>query len=199
MTDEFNLFTQLVRNDPPKHGETNMTQHSYLPLAFKTNLEKHPNDFVVTDATCAEVEQRQKKHRAAMAKLNPVMGLPPNVELTALRKQLFDLQQNAKGCENRVNNEAGNVRLLEERVNTAIKHKQTEEGRGNLLGARSYERQSDALEVELLDARERLFKKQRFNSAAVRELRNWLAANGDRLEELKTIKTLPTKSVNEPK
>jgi hypothetical protein len=113
--------------------------------------------------------------------------------LNKLRGELFNLQQNAKGTEQRVNNEAGNIKLLEKRVTEAIKNKKQYEDDGNLLGARTLERHIQELETELNDTRERLVKEQRYNAGAARELRTWQTENGPRLKELQQqVASLPT-------
>jgi chromosome segregation ATPase len=143
--------------------------HNYAGMAFRANLEKNP-DLMTFDVE--KHEATQKKRREAEAKANPSKVTPLQVELNKLRGELFNLQQNAKGTEQRVNNEAGNIKLLEKRVTEAIKSKKQYEDDGNLLGARTLERQIQELETELNDTRERLVKEQRYNAGAARELRN---------------------------
>ena len=158
--------------------------HNYAALAFRANLEKNPEAFrPITDGDIAKIEQQQAARRAVEEKAKPTE--PLRVELNRLRNQLFTLQQNAHATEVRVNNEAGTVRLLEQRITEAIKSKKQCEEAGNLLGGRSYEHQIQSLEEELADTRERLLKNQRYNAGAARELRTWQSENGPRLLELK--------------
>lgn len=161
--------------------------HNYAALAFRANLEKDPNAFTITDEDVKKIEQRQAARRAVEEKAKPTEKPtePLRVELNRLRNQLFTLQQNAHATEVRVNNEAGTVRLLEQRITEAIKSKKQCEEAGNLIGARSDEHGIQTLEEELADTRERLLKNQRYNAGAARELRTWQSENGPRLLELK--------------
>lgn len=160
------------------------SQYSSFPLFVKHNLETRPQDFrAVTDADITAIEQKQAARRAVEDQNKP--HEPLQVELNRLRGQLFSLQMNAKGTEQTVNNTSGNVRLFETRLTEALKTKKKHEDAGNLLGARTYEHQVQELENELLDARDRLVKEQRWNSGAARELRTWQTDNGPRLLELK--------------
>ena len=83
--------------------------HNYAGMAFRANLEKNP-DLMTFDVE--KHEATQKKRREAEAKANPPKVTPLQVELNQLRDELFNLQQNAKGTERRVNNEAGNIKCL---------------------------------------------------------------------------------------
>jgi predicted nucleic acid-binding Zn-ribbon protein len=164
--------------------------HNYAGMAFRANLEKNP-DLMTFDVE--KHEATQKKRREAEAKANPPKVTPLQVELNKLRGELFNLQQNAKGTEQRVNNEAGNIKLLEQRINTAIKEKKGYIADGNLRGERTVEKQIESLEGELADTRERLVKEQHYNTAAVRELRTWQTENGPRLKELQQqVASIPT-------
>lgn len=139
-------------------------------------------DLMKVDFTA--IEKQQVERRAADAKANPTKPEPARQEFNKLNNHLFNLKQNAKAYEQRVNNEAGTVRLLEDRLNTAIKEKKQLEDAGNLMGARTIENQIQGLENELADTRQRLVKEQRWNAGAARELRTWQQENGARLKEL---------------
>lgn len=162
---------------------------NYAGMAFKANLEKNP-DLMTFDVT--KHEATIKKRREAEAKANPPKVTPVQVDLNKLRGELFNLQQAAMGTEQRVNNEAGNVKLLEKRTTEAIKTKKRYEDAGNLLGARTLEHEIQGLENELADARERLVKNQHYNTATARELRTWQTENGARLKELEKVASIPT-------
>jgi len=156
--------------------------HNYAALAFRANLERDPNAFTITDEGITKIEQGQAARRAVEEAAKPKVSI--EVELNKLRIQLFNLTQNAKSMEQRVNDEAGTVELLEKRITEAIKAKRHCEDAGNLVGARSYEREAQRLEEELVDARERLVKNQRYNVGTGRELRTWTTEHGPRLKYL---------------
>lgn len=158
---------------------------SYLNLFIRDNLEKHPEVFTITDATVAHVEAHGKKVRAERDAANPPKPVPAQVELNRLRSELFNLEQNAKGMESRVNNTAGKVKLLEKRITETLKLKKQHEESGNLLGARSYEHQAQQLENELADTSELLAKERRQNGITARALREWQTNNTSRLVELR--------------
>jgi len=163
-----------------------------LGLLFKTNLQQHPEVFTIPDDIAVIIEKQQAVRRAAEEKVNPPKPEPARVELNRLRSQLFALQQTAKATEQKVNNEAGNVSGLEQRINEAIKTKNGYETAGNLLATRNTEHGIQLLEDELSDARDRLTKDQRWNAGAVRELRTWQTENGPRLKELeKEVASIP--------
>lgn len=165
---------------------------SYLNLFIRDNLEKHPEVFTITDATVADVEAHGKKVRAERDAANPPKPEPIRTELNRLRSRLFDLQQNVKNTEIRVNNTAGYVKEFEKRITDAIKEKQQYEESGNLLAARGGEHRVQLLENELADMRDRLAKEQRDTAFAARALREWKADNDARLKELqKEVAKLP--------
>ncbi len=157
-----------------------MSQHSYLPLAFKAEREKNPEAFTITDADITRNEQAQAKRRAEMEKINPPKPVPARQEYNRLRQELFSLKQSAQGCETRVNNIAGEVHLLEERITGLIKKKKATE---NPLAERTCEHQIQLLETDLLDAQERLIKAKRDNTLTVKALKNF--DQHERIAELK--------------
>jgi hypothetical protein len=169
-----------------------MTQFSSFPLFVSHNLKTRPQDFIINDEVVAQVERTATARRTARDAANPIKPEPARQELNRLRGQLFSLEQNAHATEVRVNHEIGNVRLYEENLGVVLKTKKQHEDAGNLLGARTYERQAQALENELNDARERLVKNRRYNTGAARELRTWQQEQGPRLLELKKeVASLP--------
>jgi|SRR5579859_1195280 len=131
----------------------------------------------------ADLDKKAAKMRAERDAANPPKPEPIRVEYNRLRKELYDLQQHAKNCEVRVNNEAANVKHWERNIEDLLKRKKKAVA-DNMLGEeRSCERQIEMAETELLDARERLAREQRINSAAVRELKAF--PHVARLEALK--------------
>src|ERR1700723_1193571 len=152
------------------------TGSNYFSLFVRENLKNRPQDFTVTDAQLATIERQQAARRAVRDKDKPKEAV--QVEYNRLRGQLFTLQQNAKAFEILFNNLAGTVKVLESRITTLLKSKKEHDDANNLLGARSYEHQIQGLETELMDARERLLKEQRWNSSAAREMRTWQTDNG---------------------
>ena len=160
-----------------------MSEHNYFGLAAKELIKNRPQDFIVTADTVKEVEAGAKKMREARAKANPPQAAPARVEYNALRKQLYDLTENAKNCEIRVNNEAANVSHCLTLISGFLQAKKAAIADNRLGDERSYEHRLVIAEGELQEARERLTKEQRYNQAAVRALRNFDPA---RLAELKT-------------
>jgi hypothetical protein len=149
-----------------------------------SNLVNRNADPSIMTIDIAGNERKQAERRAVMEKANPSKPEPARVELNKLRSQLFNLQQQVKNLEIKVNNEAGNVQHLEGRLAEVLKTKKQQEASGNLLAARNYEHSAHLLENELSDTRERLVKEQRCNASAARELRTWQTEHGARLKEL---------------
>ena len=110
-------------------------------------------------------------------------------EYNQLRQRLFELNQNAKAYEIRTNEASGKVRLLEQRINEALKLKKAASDAGNLLGERTYERQVANLESELLDTKEEFEKNRRWSAQAARALKEF--NQHDRIAELKALLDAP--------
>jgi hypothetical protein len=155
-----------------------MSQNNFLNLVTKNADPK----ILIPDIPW--VEKQAAKRRAAMDKANPPKPVPEKVELNRLRSELFNLQQNATGCGIRVEQQAGEVDLLETQINEALKTKKQHEDAGNLLGARNYEHQVLRLEKELVRANRLLTERREHNTFAVRELLNWKKEFASRLGEL---------------
>jgi hypothetical protein len=174
--------------DKFNQGATAMTlptgSGNYFSLFVRENLKNRPQDFTITDAQLATIEKQQAARRAVDNKINAKPEAARS-EYNRLNGQLFNLTQHAKATESRVNNVAGTVKLLEVRTAEALKIKKQHEDAGNLMGARTYERQIQGLEDELVDEREKLIKEQGYNQGAARALRTWQTENGPRLLELK--------------
>jgi len=159
-----------------------MSEKNYAGLAFKIALEKHPETFIVTDADITSIEQGQAARRKAMDIINSKPE-PARIEYNRLRKQLYDLQQEAKNTEIYANTAAGAVRLLETRINDLLKRKKSAT-EANLLGEeRTCEHQIQQLETELLDV------KTEFNRAVLQSARAGRALKAfdghQRIRELK--------------
>ena len=158
-----------------------MSEHNYAGMAFKANLEKNP-DLMTVDV--AKIDQSQKTRRDWEAKNNPPKPEPVKVEYNKLRKQLFDLQQCAKGSEVRVNDAVATVRHFEVIITNLLTQKKAATTDGRLGDERGCEHLLVAAESDLQNARENLAKWQKENSATARELRTWQADNGARLTAL---------------
>lgn len=117
----------------------------------------------------AHVEQTQAALRAARDKANPPKPEPVRVEYNRLRKQLFDLQQHAKNMEIYCNEQAGKVKLFEQRITDLLKQKKAVAD--NPLHERFCEHQIQTLETELLDAKTEFNRAKNQNSNAARGLR----------------------------
>jgi hypothetical protein len=128
-------------------------------------------------------EKKAAERRATMEKLNPPAKIAPKVEYNRLVSQLYILRENAKACEVNVNNIAGEVRLLEERITALLQEKKRHAEAGNLRGERTYEHQVELLEDDLAVAQTRLQGARSQNTGAARALK---AFDGhQRLAELK--------------
>lgn len=167
-----------------------MSQQNYAGMALKLELEKHPEVFTITDEAITAMEQRIANLRKAEEKAKPAE--PVGAELRSLRKRLFDLEQNAKGLEIKVNNGAGSVQLLEERIAGALQQQKECERAGNVRGEFTYERQAKQLENELNDASNQLSRDQQYSQGAARELRAFHTEHGPRLKELTKAKPIAT-------
>ena len=165
-----------------------MSEHNYAGLAFKENLENHPEMYDLTGLDeKPKATQQQIAARDAANKLQRETKLginEPRAIYNRLRKELFDLQEQARGAETRVNNEAVTVRMYQSQIEDLLKRKKKAIADGALGEERNIERRLLAEENDLLDSRERLLKLQRNNHCAVRALKDWQTANGAQLAEL---------------
>src|SRR5579872_2351816 len=161
-----------------------------LPLFFRENLKNRPEDFVVTEETCRQVEETAKKFRAERDAAAPPPGKADCYkEYNQLRQKLFDLKQDAKCYEQRTNDAAGKIRLLEQRINDALKLKKAAAEASNFRGERTYEHQVALLETELADAKEEFEKNKAWSGQAARALK---AFDGHaRIAELKLLLDAP--------
>ena len=166
-----------------------MSEHNYAGMAFKANLEKDPSLMTID---LEKIEAHQKQVRAQRDAAAPPTSKPElRKEYNALRQQLFNLQQNAKALETRTNESADKIHLLEQRLNEALKLKKEASEAGNLRGERTYERQAETLETELLDAQEEYGKNKIWNAQAARAVREFKFNQNERIAELKAILEAP--------
>lgn len=161
-----------------------MSQENYMGMAFRVNLEKNP-DLMRFDEK--EFAATLKKQRESAAKLNPPKAVPVAVELSRLRSELFDLQQQVNSTKQKITDGEGNIKLLEGHITAAIKESKKYTAAGNLLAARGVEHKIQKFESELNDARDRLVKEQHYSTASARVLRTWQTENGARLKELEKV------------
>jgi len=150
----------------------------------RTNVFALRKDDPLITVNLTEIEQNQAKRRAAMDKANTPAPKPACVELNRLRSELFNLQQHATDCGIRVEQQQGNVDLLETQITEALRTKKQHEEAGNLFAARNYEHQVLRLENELRTVNKLLRLRQEQNSAAVRNLLNWKKEFSPLLAEL---------------
>ena len=109
----------------------------------------------------------------------------PRTEYNRLRKQLYDLQQAAKNTEVKVNCAADEVKHWDRNIDDRLKRKKIAVAENRLGDERACERKIEHAENELLEARERLVREQRYNHGTVRDLKNWQTEHGPKLDELK--------------
>ncbi len=140
---------------------------------------------VVKDAAALHAKNTKKRKEAAAVEAEAKGELSPAAkEYRELRKQLFNLKTLTKSTEQKVNNAADEVKHWQRNIEDLKKRKAAAVAEDRLGDERFCERQLAKAEDELLDAREKLTKEQRFNHGVVRDLRNWQAEFGPRLDEL---------------
>jgi DNA repair exonuclease SbcCD ATPase subunit len=162
-----------------------MSEHNYFALTVKAQLEKDPSVLTVTDGDIKRIEQNVAKLRAQRDKESKPGKADLQREYNQLRQTLFNLKQDAKCYEQRCNDAAGKVRILEQRITDLIKLKKDASAENNLRGERTHEQGIQRLEAELLDAQEEFEKNKRYSGQAARALK---AFDGHaRIEELKCV------------
>jgi predicted nucleic acid-binding Zn-ribbon protein len=171
-----------------------MSEHNIAGLIFKTNLEKYPEIFTINDEELTKKINRTIQSAQALAEQNTIARNKktdeaakivgkPTIALTEyndLRKQLFDVQQRARGTEQHVNNTMGTIRLLEERINGLRKRLKDAD---NPLAENKLKHQISLLETELIEFRSELSNARLYNSRAVTALKTF--PHHDRIAELK--------------
>ena len=175
----------------------NHMEFSTFPLFVTENLKNRPQDFVID---IEKVEEAGKKMRAARDAANPPKPEPARAEYNRLRQQLFDAQRWAKDAEIYCNDQAGNVRLLEQRINDLLKKKKQAIAEGKLGDERICEHQLQLMETELIDAKQEFHRATRQSAQAARALKAF--DDHERIAELKKQldESLPyVKSVIAPK
>jgi chromosome segregation ATPase len=166
-------------------GLNHMSEHNYFALTVKAQLEKDPSVLTVTDADIKRIEQNVAQLRAQRDKESKPGKADLQKEYNQLRQTLFNLKQDAKCYEQRCNDAAGKVRILEQRITDLIKLKKDAAAENNLRGERTHEQGIQRLEAELLDAQEEFEKNKRYSGQAARALK---AFDGHaRIEELKCV------------
>ena len=108
----------------------------------------------------------------------------PRNEFSKLRREQYNLKEDLKGCEVRLNEKASDVHEFEKKVADLLTKKQAAKAAGQLGDERKYEHLLLRAEEELMDARDVLEKYRKANNAAVRALKNWNFANEKLLEDL---------------
>src|SRR5579862_3942426 len=134
--------------------------------------------FAVTDPKLITVDfdainKQTQEHRATWAKLNPPVPVPIRAEYNKLRQRLYDLQQQAKGAETNLENRAGTVANLEQRINNTLKEKKAAIAEGALGQERACEHRIQLLEIELKDAKQLHAEAKHWNAQATRGLKSF--------------------------
>jgi len=167
-----------------------MSENNFFNLIMK-DAANHPEvgDLSKLDEKlAADLAARQKLDAANTLRRETAQGInAPRAIYNQLRKESFDLTEQARGAETRVNNEEANVRMFQSQIEDLLRRKKKADGLGQLGEVRNIERGILAQENELLNARERLLKLQRDNHACVNALKNWKTANSARLAELQKL------------
>ena len=108
----------------------------------------------------------------------------PRNEFSKLRREQYNLKQDLKGCEVRLNEKASDVHEFEKQVASLLIKKQAANAAGQLGDERKYEHLLIMAEDALMDARDALEKLRKANNEAVRALKDWNFANEKLLEDL---------------
>jgi hypothetical protein len=175
---------------------------NYFNAALRASLEKNPDLFKFDEK---EFEARQKKMRAERDAANPARDSVhpdtiPRDEYNRLNQELFNLKQDAKAFETRADEAQGQIELIEQRINRALKLKKAAVDEGNLRGERTYEQAIQRMERELVEAQEEFTKARHCSAQAARNLKAF--GGHGRMAELKKQLEQPlpdAKSVNVPK
>jgi len=158
---------------------------NYFGLAAKQNLKTRPQDFILDEDEIANTINKKIKEIHALHKKNDEAKPKPSPsrEFDQLQRTLFKLKQIAEGRENNLNNAAGTVSNLEDRIKEATAKQLKANKAGNKAAERTYRQQAGHLQDELADA------KQRHKIAEVENKRAVAALNAfdgyARIEELK--------------
>ena len=164
-----------------------MSEHNYMNLFFKENLKNRPQDFIINEDELNKTIAKTVAASQALHAKNDASKPKPDLrkEYNQLRKQLFDLQQYAKGAETYANNKAGEVKHRESLINDLLKQKKEAIASGNLGQERFLEHQIVLIETELIDAKIEFNRAKHQSSNAARGLK---AFDGhERIAELAKI------------
>ena len=158
-----------------------MSEHNYFALTVAAQMEKDPSVF---EFDIKKFEENAAKMRAARDAANPPKPEPAKFELDNLKKQLWNLENYAKACATKVDNEEANVKHFEAVVAEHCKAKKNADSAGQWGEARKQENLITRAEVDLQECREQLVKLQGYSVNAARGLRTWQQEQGARLAEL---------------
>lgn len=166
-----------------------MSQENFFGIAVQETMKHNPEVFDLSglDAKLAEVAKERHARDAKNAEMRATRkgdNLPVN-ELARLRSELFKLEQHAKHSEIYTNEIAGNVKLLEQNINTALKAKKQASAEGNLQSERNYEHAVTRFERELAEVEKEFQRARKVSAGAAIVLKEW--PHHARVEELQKL------------
>jgi hypothetical protein len=163
-----------------------MSQENYFGAALKVALEKNPKLFDTSN-----LDEQLKQSANERAKLDAINDAArakrtgedkPVNEFNKLRRELYVLSERAKHTEGYCNNQAGEVKALEQRTTDAINQKKIFVASGNALAERFCEHQIRQLERELVDVKQEFQRARGVSAGAANDLKAW--PHHERLKEL---------------
>jgi septal ring factor EnvC (AmiA/AmiB activator) len=128
--------------------------------------------------------QRTNNERIKQRDIEHPPKSDPQREYDLLVQKHFNLKQNLRSSENRLNEGAGQVRLCEERIAAKVKERDSME---SPLGKHNCERSIDNLEFELDDLQAKFKQLRRENAQALSDLKSFEAEKLPRIEELRKV------------
>jgi hypothetical protein len=160
-----------------------MSEHNYAGMLFKHNIENHPDVFIINPEKLEKaIAQTIKTTQAIHAKNDEAKGHLPEQrkEYNRLLNDHFNLKQWVRSCEIRVNESAGQIHNLEQRLTSLLIEKKAIE---SPKGQRTIENAIVRLEGEIAEEKSNYNSLRTENNRAVKQLKSFDVA---RLEELKT-------------
>jgi hypothetical protein len=162
---------------------------NYYGLAMRVLQERNPEVF----DTSGLDEQLAKgaKERAELNAINDAKRAArdgsdkPENECAKLRRELYVLTERAKNTEIYTNNMAGEVKLLQQRIEEQLKLKKDAALAGNLRGERLYEDGVQRLERELVNVEKEFQRARRVSAGAAIALKDW--PHRERVQELEKL------------
>jgi hypothetical protein len=147
------------------------SSHNYFEMASRETIRQNP-DLFGTAESLVEAARKASVAAQALHTLNDA-SKPTDLRKTYndLRKQLYDLQQQAKHTEIFCNNKAGDVKHFEERIAILLRDKKKADEAGELGHARMLEHQIVNLETEVLDAKKEFDRAKKQSTYATRALK----------------------------